>query len=570
VKIVVLISILGMAISGCTTPILKTTNFPKSLSKATTWESLIHTPRIGMPYYLPTALVPITITLDTKSLSDTKSLPEGDINKNAADLWQELSKAANRAAKPAAPEKPTPGPRLGTSAPEKPTAGKSATGKTATEKPPLVLQIINPNQITIGKDGQVAIKTNTDGKADGSSNNDDKSGVKKDTPDVSKPELLSQKIGPYQVTIGAPTLIPDTSSGLLFLKYNPSFATEDSLTLGVGANQLLQSINAKSIDKSGEILVTLAKIGVDLAEAASGIPSTAFAQTIDLIIPPSPKPECTDPPPVNISTYLDPTSIKNDADNPSAFSIDSLNQLLEQTNVPIEFNVGAFDEVELFSADIYRREISLLGDRISFLQYNLDTANKNIKDPKIINDPTATQKYKKTIEDLEAAKTIAVEKQQYALDKLTSVLKTQSDLNAKAGENALSLEEDLNRIHKHATGVLFRVAEPYRLKISLDKTINKTDSDWCVTNKTVDMMVMAPSKRKTFSIDVNRGALITKTTNLTIVDGMLTKIEVNKPSSLLGIVNVPLEIIQAILSPVTNLFTVRMQDVTTPKPSTSK
>lgn len=528
-----------------------------------------------MPYYLPTALVPITITLDTKSL------PEGDKNKNEAELWQEeLSKATDLAAKSAAPEKPKPGTRLGKPATEKsppgtPSAKKSATGKTvpgktATEKPPLVLQIINPNQITIGKDGQVAVKTNTDGKADGSSNNDDKSGAKKDTPDVSKPALLSQKIGPYQVTIGAPTLIPDTSSGLLFLKYNPSFATEDSLTLGVGANQLLQSINAKSIDKSGEILVTLAKIGVDLAEAASGIPPTAFAEKIALIIPPLPKPECTEPPPVNISTYLDPTSIKNDADNPSAFSIDSLNQLLEQTNVPIEFNVGAFDEVELFSADIYRREISLLGDRINLLQYNLDTANENIKDPKITNDPTATQKYKETIKDMEATKIILVKKQKDTINKLTNVLKTQSDLNAKAGENALNREEDLSRISKHATGVLFRVAEPYRLKISLDKTINKTDSDWCVTNKTVDMMVMAPSKRKTFSIDVNRGALITKTTNLTIVDGMLTKIEVNKPSSLLGVVNVPLEIIQAILSPVTNLFTLRTQDVTTQKASASK
>ena len=72
---------------------------------------------------------------------------------------------------------------------------------------------------------------------------------------------------------------------------------------------------------------------------------------------------------------------------------------------------------------------------------------------------------------------------------------------------------------------------------------------------------MAPSKELVYSLDVNRGALITKKTNLTIANGMLTKIEVNKPSSLLGILNVPLDVLKAILSAPAELLTLHIQQI---------
>jgi hypothetical protein len=75
------------------------------------------------------------------------------------------------------------------------------------------------------------------------------------------------------------------------------------------------------------------------------------------------------------------------------------------------------------------------------------------------------------------------------------------------------------------------------------------------------MMVMAPNKGRVYAVDVNRGALITKKTDLTIVDGMLTKIDVNKPSSLIGALNVPIEIIKLPLSIVNEVLTIRLQKI---------
>ena len=78
---------------------------------------------------------------------------------------------------------------------------------------------------------------------------------------------MSQKIGQYEVTIGAPLQIPDTSR-IFFLEYNPESATDDDVSIGVGANQLLQTTTATSIDRSGDALVKLAEIGIRAAAIA--------------------------------------------------------------------------------------------------------------------------------------------------------------------------------------------------------------------------------------------------------------------------------------------------------------
>ena len=183
------------SVSACTSPLLRTTHFPDKPNKDKSIPGL-YSPRIGIPYYLPTALIPITINLDQPPPKDSAKNPS---TKNG-------------------------------------TATSASGGATTKINPP-------------PKDS--APTSPPKDSAPGSSS------------------LISQKIGPYNVTIGAPVLVPDTSK-VFFLEYNPSFATEDAITFGVGENQLLQSINATSTDKSGEVLVTLAKIAADVAMLAGG------------------------------------------------------------------------------------------------------------------------------------------------------------------------------------------------------------------------------------------------------------------------------------------------------------
>ena len=69
-KKIVLVSITVMMASACTTPILNTMEFrPEAKAK----------PKIGVPYYLPKALIPLTITLEKDSAQSKGDETAGNI-----------------------------------------------------------------------------------------------------------------------------------------------------------------------------------------------------------------------------------------------------------------------------------------------------------------------------------------------------------------------------------------------------------------------------------------------------------------------------------------------------------
>ncbi|GAB1720191.1 MAG: hypothetical protein NTAFB09_19220 [Nitrosospira sp.] len=260
-------------------------------------------------------------------------------------------------------------------------------------------------------------------------------------------------------------LIPDTSRPPFFLEYNAEGATEDEITIGVGANQLLQTMKATSIDKSGEAIVKLAEIGIRAAELF-GLRAGGDS--------------CTELEPVKVFAYLDPSSTRNDT---SPFSLSALNDLLKLNYVPMEFNV------------VPQRE-----------------------------------------------------KEKIAVKESGSSEPPNDELGEIISEN-------------RTTGILFRTSEPYVLTLSFGPNIHKKAGSWCVIPEIHQTMVMAPNKGKMYAVDVNRGALITKKTDLTIVDGMLTKIEVTKPSSLVGVISIPLDILKLALSVPAELLTLRVKRI---------
>lgn len=500
-KKIMMIVVLVPIVSACTSPLLKTTGFrsfiytttPDSSSAKSSPDSpsvklspdtpfpksLFTSSRIGMPYYLPTALIPITITYvknSSNSSEDTKETKSKDQEKPS--IKKNLEGQANINGQSPSPK------------PEDSTPAESSPAKPA-EKP-----------------------TNS----------------------------VIHKMGPYEIKIDPPILVPD-SSRMFYLEYNPVSATADDIKIGVGANQLLQTINAISTDKSGEALVTLAKI----ASYAMVLAAEADISR-----------NCEDPSPVRISTFLDPTSIKGIQDdlgfnNPRAFSIDTLNNLLKNNNVPLKFDINTFGAVDTSGSDILsakkRRQENLI------TELRLEKNNIANKNPQI----------EKELETrLEEANKELADTRSRLIEKLQDEMKVRTILDEEKKNEMDRLASDMEKIKTHPAGILFRAAEPYQLKISLSPDLNQKNDTlrpWCVYSEFSHTMVLAPSITKVYSIDVDRGALITKTTNLTIVDGMLTKIEVNKPSSLLGILNVPLEVIKAILSAPADLLTLRFQRV---------
>jgi hypothetical protein len=80
--------------------------------------------------------------------------------------------------------------------------------------------------------------------------------------------------------------------------------------------------------------------------------------------------------------------------------------------------------------------------------------------------------------------------------------------------------------------------------------------------KTRIFSVVLPDKHAPFHYVLSRGAFIKKTTSLTITDGILQGIHIEKPSEIAGFVKIPLDISQKIADLPKGLLTARVEYVT--------
>lgn len=74
--------------------------------------------------------------------------------------------------------------------------------------------------------------------------------------------------------------------------------------------------------------------------------------------------------------------------------------------------------------------------------------------------------------------------------------------------------------------------------------------------------MILPDKNAPFCFVVSRGAFIKKTTTLTITDGVLQGIHIEKPSEIAGLVKIPLDISQKIADLPKGLLSARVDYVT--------
>lgn len=125
------------------------------------------------------------------------------------------------------------------------------------------------------------------------------------------------------------------------------------------------------------------------------------------------------------------------------------------------------------------------------------------------------------------------------------------------------------------SGIFFRASVPYQLTVSVNqdskfdpleenqsdkaKTADKLTSCLTPESSTRNLTILAPNDGPIFSVDVSRAALVTKKTDLTITDGMLTKIDVNKPSQLIAGLQIPLDIVKELASIPADILTLRIK-----------
>lgn len=103
-------------------------------------------------------------------------------------------------------------------------------------------------------------------------------------------------------------------------------------------------------------------------------------------------------------------------------------------------------------------------------------------------------------------------------------------------------------------GIVFRVMEPTKLQVTMDTSDLefRKDNQTCTLPKMVESVdtlpMMVANPLKTFVVDTNRAAFVKKRVDLLVSDGVLTGIEVDKPSELLAGISIPVEVLKTIAS----------------------
>jgi hypothetical protein len=83
------------------------------------------------------------------------------------------------------------------------------------------------------------------------------------------------------------------------------------------------------------------------------------------------------------------------------------------------------------------------------------------------------------------------------------------------------------------------------------------------TGQGMDFVVSLPDPTRPFAFNISRGAFVmNKQTNLTIANGMLMNVSINKPSEIEGLTEIPLNIAQALAGIPSGILTLRTQNLT--------
>lgn len=315
----------------------------------------------------------------------------------------------------------------------------------------------------------------------------------------------------YVVAIGANKYVPDMTKAYT-LEYNPEIATDDKISISVGPNQLLQTSTSLSRDESGQAVVMLAQIAGEAAKMAVGIPgapvsapASKMSLSAEKLEPPK-KEElkflCKDLPPINIETFISPST---QVDNNKPFLIGKLNSDLANAAIPIQFKVQS-----------------------------LSTETTSNKAPKKCQTTGADSAncYKSGV---------------LLRSPIPYVLTVEIGKNIGNGSGQVKEE------------VFYEEFNEKKHKDKLNLAVS--DKNQCLPpHVSQDYIIMAPNDGVVYSLDVQRARFVTKKTDLTITDGMLTKIDVDKPSELIGALSVPLDALKAIAGIPASMLSVQVKN----------
>ncbi len=300
----------------------------------------------------------------------------------------------------------------------------------------------------------------------------------------------------YTVTLKDLEYFPDTSYPL-FLEHNQDIFFEDDLDFEIGANQLLKSINTESTDKTGEVLVNLIDLAGTIAKMSTGVPSLPDAdRRTDSRMDASATLE---------NKYVCDPLVDNDIKAYLDLAKKSTGNFYNDFS-KTEINNKLIDNKLPIRIEVNRSHTSKV-DIVEGLSYSGVFVRSPI--PYVV--------------------TVTISKKHFDKSKLP--------MHAYDEEKDANVNENLI------------VVDPNKCLDKFD--INESEQKY---------LVMAPNDGPITRIDISRSSFITKTENLTISNGMLSKIDLVKPSQALGFIRIPVDMVKAIAEIPASIFSLKVEN----------
>lgn len=310
------------------------------------------------------------------------------------------------------------------------------------------------------------------------------------------------------VTVGAPKQVADPNAALM-LEYVPEAASDDVFKLGVGANGLLNTVKSTSTDQSSAIILKLA----ELVKEAAKLAVTTFDNKTVLAQP-------------------------DEGDTRRA----ACYRQLQKMSVTMELNMSDVLKLEtaplLVAGDPAGAVAALMSGQTQ--QLNRSVMLAMLKTPNSVPDGGPVRKI---------------------------------SLNGKApspvaGSVLPDVPGGVENGNKTYSGVVFRMMVPRRFSIDID-TNGLNFGDGCslrsVAAYSDGSTTMVAHPNQTFVVDNSRGVFVKKRVDLLVADGVLNGIEVDKPSELLAIVSLPVDVLKTIASIPGEILSVKVKQLSDEK-----
>jgi hypothetical protein len=316
-------------------------------------------------------------------------------------------------------------------------------------------------------------------------------------------DAVSEKDFEYVLTVsvGTPKQVADPNAALM-LEYRPEAGSNDTFKLAVGTNGLLSTVNSTSEDQSAAIILKLAEL---VKEVAKAVP--AF-QTLD-----ANKPK--------------PPELSEDDQRREACA-----RALQKMSVITDVNLSDV----LLDESKQKGQTSVL----------LDTEKANLN--------------ARILEAMQKPSTLRKDPGEGPIMKIRLPPKPGNPL----ADTTIKAEYQDKPNADAYSGIVFRMMTPRSVGVDASPS-GLAFFGGCKLRSVSSYLgattVMVADPGRTFVVDNSRAPFVKKTVNLTVTDGVLTGIDVDKPSELLAGISIPVDVLKVIASIPGEILSVKVKQL---------